>query len=89
MSDTKKTSAAQQTAPPEAYAAFVRIYMDWLGRTEDEQIALVEKSVRSAERANTRFGGMGFLTQRNGIIYETVCMEQSLTSMLMKFGQFF
>lgn len=69
MSNTSKTPAVPETAPPEAYAAFVRIYMDWLGRTEDEQIALVEKSVRSAERANVRFGGMGFLTQRNGIIY--------------------
>lgn len=46
-------------APPEAYATFVRIYMDWIEKGEDEQVALVEESVRAAKKVfdNAVYGG--------------------------------
>lgn len=46
MADRKK----KPTAPPEAYAAFVRIYLEWMERDEEEKITLVERSVNNAAK---------------------------------------
>lgn len=51
MADRKK----KPTAPPEAYAAFVRIYLEWMERDEEEKIALVERSVNNAAREHRKF----------------------------------
>lgn len=46
-------------APPEAYAAFVRIYIEWMGKNESEQIEMIERSVRRARTVmDAHSGGM-------------------------------
>lgn len=49
-----KKKAPPKTAPPEAYAAFVRIYTEWMEKGLSEQMKLVEKSVRTAHKVHSR-----------------------------------
>ena len=53
IADTRAKKADRKgkpTAPPEAYAAFVYIYKEWVLQDVDEQNALVEQSVDNAFR---------------------------------------
>lgn len=54
------TPAPEKTqAPPEAYAAFVRIYIEWMEKNESEQIDMIERGVRRARTVmDAHSGGM-------------------------------
>lgn len=66
---------APQTVPPEAYAAAVRIYMDWMEREVSDQVDLVKKNVRAAGRSHSLIvssSGLstyGFFGQKGSILY--------------------
>ena len=79
--DSKKPAATApeitlQTAPPEAYAAFVRIYMEWMEKEESEQLDLVEKSVYAAQKKhaaytpNAELPIYGYLDKKKFILYQ-------------------
>ena len=51
----KQVTVTPQIAPPEAYAAFVRLFIEWMEKEESEQVDLVEKNVRLAQKAHTRY----------------------------------
>ena len=53
LTSTEKEKKKQ--APPEAYAAFLRIYLEWAGQDEAEQRALVERSVNNAARLHSTY----------------------------------
>lgn len=65
---------APQTAPPEAYAAFIRLYIEWMEKEESEQVDLVEKSVRLAQKAHTGYTSVfpanGPFGKRGSTLYE-------------------
>lgn len=54
--------ATQQGAPPEAYAAFVRIYMEWIEKGANGQATIVEKSVRSAKQTYSKYASSNGLS---------------------------
>lgn len=73
---TPPPASEKPTAPPEAYAAFVRVYIKWMENDENEQIALVEQSVRSAARLHrgSAWGGnsykYSYFGKKGSILYE-------------------
>lgn len=46
-----KPQKSETPPPPEAYAAFVRIYVEWMEKSEDEQVDMAKDSVRNARSA--------------------------------------
>lgn len=56
---TPTPAPSKTQAPPEAYAAFVRIYIEWMEKNEDDQIKMIERSVRRARTVmDAHSGGM-------------------------------
>jgi len=46
---------SQSSAPPAAYAAFVRLYLEWIEMSEDEQIEYARKNVVYAGKNHKRY----------------------------------
>lgn len=59
MNNTSQSdSTSLPSTPPEAYAAFVRLYIEWMDQEEEDQIKSVKKFVRnSGRRYNLRENG--------------------------------
>lgn len=82
------TPAPKKTkAPLEAYAAFVRIYMAWMNREEDEQFALLEQSVRGAKKVSGKYSPVveGASFGRRGSILFDVEFDEYVDEVCAKF----
>lgn len=62
---TPPPAPAKPNVPPEAYAAFVRIYIEWMEKNGDEQINVLEHGVQSARTSKNAYLH-GMLSDKSG-----------------------
>lgn len=77
--------AVPQTAPPEAYAAFVRLYMEWKKQEESEQLDLVKKNVSRAHNQYRRFSGRDDLLSEGGYKLHTADFDEYVNEVWVDF----